>query len=95
MDIEDVFSSRVRMKILKILAQLGELNISELTRRLGINYQTTAKHLNLLETENILQHKRFGRIRLYRLNERSPKARAIETLLDAWKETEAKSRRLS
>jgi DNA-binding transcriptional ArsR family regulator len=91
MNVEDIFCSRVRMKILKILAQLGELNVSEITHRLGVNYQTTAGHLNVLEAENILKHKKFGRIRLYKLNERSPKARAIQILLDAWKEPEVKS----
>ncbi len=85
MDIEDVFSSRVRMKILKALAQLGELNVSEIARRLGVNYETTAKHLEILEAERIVQHKKFGRIRLYRLDENSPKARAVQTLLNAWK----------
>jgi DNA-binding transcriptional ArsR family regulator len=90
MNVEDVFSSRVRMKILKVLVRLGELNVSEITRRLGINYQTTTNHLGLLEAEGILQHKRFGRIRLYRLNERSPKAKAIEALLNVWEEEEVK-----
>jgi predicted transcriptional regulator len=88
MNIEDVFCSKVRMKILKVLAQLGELNVSEITRRLSINYETTAKHLEILEAEGILQHKRFGRIRLYRLDENSPKVRAIRTLLDVWKQSE-------
>jgi predicted transcriptional regulator len=90
MDVEDVFCSRVRLKILKVLIQLGELNVSEITRRLRLNYETTTNHLKLLEAEDILQHKRFGRIRLYRLNERSPKARAIEALLNVWSEEELK-----
>ena len=90
MDVEDVFCSKVRLRILKVLVQLGELNVSEITRRLGINYQTTTNHLELLEAENILQHKKFGRIRLYKLNELSPKARAIKALLNVWKEEETK-----
>jgi predicted transcriptional regulator len=90
-DVEDVFCSKVRMKILKVLAQLGELNVSEITRRLGINYETTAKHLDVLEAENILLHKKFGRIRLYKLNDRSPKTRAIQILLDTWKESDNKN----
>ena len=93
MDVENVFCSRVRMKILKVLAQLGELNVSEIARKLGINYQTAAKHLEILEAEDVLQHKKFGRIRLYELNEHSPKARAIQALLDVWKESEVESRR--
>ena len=84
MNVEDVFSSRLRIKILKILMQLGELNVSEIARRLGVNYNTTSKHLNVLEDEGILQHKVFGRIRLYRINEHSPKARAIQNFIDAW-----------
>ncbi len=84
MDLEDVFSSRLRMKILKIISQVGELNVSEIARRLGANYEATNKHLKVLEEEGILQHKVFGRIRLYRLNEHSPKARAVRNLLEAW-----------
>ena len=84
MDLEDVFSSKLRMKVLKIIAQVGELNVSEIARRLGVNYETTSKHLKILEDEGILQHKVFGRIRLYRLNEHSPKAKAVQKLIDAW-----------
>jgi predicted transcriptional regulator len=84
MNIEDVFSSKLRVKILKILAQVGELNVSEIARRLGINYKTTNKNLKILEDEGIIQHKVFGRIRLYRFNERSPKARAVQSFMEAW-----------
>lgn len=72
------------MKTLKIIAQVGELNVSEIARRLGVNYATTNKHLIALENEGIIQHKKFGRIRLYRINQNSPKAKAVENLLDAW-----------
>jgi len=84
MSVEDVFSSRLRIKILKMLTQVGELNVSEIARRLSVNYNTTSKHLKVLEDEGILQHKVFGRIRLYRLNEHSPKARALQNLMEAW-----------
>ena len=84
MDLENVFSSKLRMKILKIIAKVGELNVSEIARRLGVNYKTTSEHLKILEEEGILQHKVFGRIRLYRLNEHSPKTKAVQNLIDAW-----------
>ncbi|HVP16198.1 MAG TPA: winged helix-turn-helix domain-containing protein [candidate division Zixibacteria bacterium] len=84
MNVEDVFSSRLRMKILRILVQVGELNVSEIARRLNVNYITTSKHLKTLEDEGVLVHKSFGRIRLYRLNERSPKAKAVQALVETW-----------
>jgi DNA-binding transcriptional ArsR family regulator len=84
LNVEDVFSSRLRMKILKMLNQVGELNVSEIARRLGVNYETTNGHLKILEDEGILQLKVFGRIRLYRLNERSAKTKAVQNLIETW-----------
>jgi len=86
MNAEDFFCSRLRMKILKILSEVGELNISGIARRLGVNYGTTNKHLKVLENEGIVQHKRFGRIRIYRLNKHSPKTKAIQNLLEVWEQ---------
>jgi DNA-binding transcriptional ArsR family regulator len=83
-DLEDVFSSKIRIKILKTIAQVGELNVSEIARRLNINHKTTSEHLKILENEGILQYKKFGRIRLYRLNGVSPKARAVQNLIEVW-----------
>lgn len=86
MNVEDVFSSRLRIRIVKILMQMSELNISEIARRLGINHNAASKHLQILEDEGILQQKVFGRIRLYRLKENSPKARAIQNLVETWEQ---------
>jgi predicted transcriptional regulator len=84
MNVEDVFSSRLRMKILKIMFNVGELNVSEIARRLRINYVSASKHMRILEEEGILQHKMFGRIRLYRVNEQSPKTKAVQNLIGVW-----------
>lgn len=72
------------MKILKILAQVGELNVSEIARRLSVNYNTTSKHLKVLEDEGILRRKVFGRVRLYRFDEHSAKAKAVQNLMEVW-----------
>jgi predicted transcriptional regulator len=88
MNVEDVFSSKLRIKILNILMQVGELNVSEIARRLSVNYNTTSKHLKVLEDEGILQHKVFGRIRLYRFNELSPKANAVRNIIETWEQNQ-------
>jgi predicted transcriptional regulator len=84
MNLEDVFSSKLRMTILKIVVRMGEVNVSEIARRIGANYGTTNEHLKILENEGVLQHKVFGRIRLYRLDEHSPKAKAVQNLIETW-----------
>jgi len=86
-DAEDVLASRVRIKIVKILARIGELNVSDLVRRLGTNYMTTSAHLRMLEDEGILQRKMFGRVRLYRINEHSLRAKALLNLLEVWEKS--------
>jgi len=90
MNVEEVFSSRIRMKIMKILSSVGELNVSEIARRLQINFVSASKHMKILEDEGILQHKMFGRIRLYRINEQSPKAKAVQNLIDVWEQQDKK-----
>jgi len=88
MQIEEVLGNRLRLKILRILSQIGELNVSEIARRLSANYKTTMKHLKILEDAGILQHKKFGRIHLYRFDEKSPRAMAIKRLIEEWESME-------
>lgn len=91
MQIEEVLGNKLRIKILRILNHMGELNVSEIARRIGANHKTTLKHLKILEDEGILHHKRFGRIRLYRFNMGSAKATAIQSLIENWEKIEKRS----
>ncbi len=75
------------MKILSILAKIGELNISEIARRSGLNYATTNQHLQTLENHKLVRHKTFGRIRIFRYNEENPRAIMIRQLVELWEET--------
>jgi len=84
MSVEEVFSSKGRVKILKILVEIGELNISEIARRSGLNYVTTNRHLQVLEEAGLVRHKNFGRIRIFRFNEENRRARMIKELVNGW-----------
>jgi len=86
MSIETVFSSKGRVKILKILVEIGELNISEIARRAKLNYTTTNQHLQVLETSGIVRHKNFGRIRIFRFNNDNPRAKNIKELIEEWEQ---------
>jgi len=79
-----VFSSKGRVKILRILVEIGELNISEIARRAKLNYTTTNQHLEILETSGIVKHKNFGRIRIFRFNNENPRAKSIKELIEEW-----------
>jgi predicted transcriptional regulator len=85
--IEEIFSSKGRVKILRILSEIGELNISEIARRAGLNYATTNQHLQILEDSRLIRHKTFGRIRIFRYNDENPRARMLRQLIEFWEET--------
>jgi predicted transcriptional regulator len=87
MELEEVLSSKSRMKILKLIYQLGQLNVSDVARRLKLNFASTSKHLKLLESEGILQERTYGRVRMYRFNQGSAKAKALQNLLDVWEKS--------
>ncbi len=90
MDVDVVFSSKPRMKILKLIARLGTLNVSDIARRVNLNYTATKRHLELLEAEGVLQQRTYGRVRMYRFNETSPKAKAVLNLIEAWEQANGK-----
>ena len=72
------------MKILIALKKYERLNTSDITRKVGSNFEAIASRLKLLEEQEILAHSNFGvRSRIYRFIE-SSRARAVQKLLEAW-----------
>lgn len=82
--IEDVFSSRGRIKILKELAISNELNISELCRRVDLNHSSTKAHLTVLLKTGLIEEKKFGRIKIYRYRIEDLRARSLRSLFNLW-----------
>jgi DNA-binding transcriptional ArsR family regulator len=80
-------SSYGRTKVLTIMLETGELNISEITRRSGLSHSATARHLDFLTRSRILTEKRFNRIRIFRVDQASPLAGVLMRFYSDWKET--------
>ncbi|MCW4031191.1 MAG: winged helix-turn-helix domain-containing protein [Candidatus Bathyarchaeota archaeon] len=90
MDLEDVFCSKTRIKILKLLFQYGQLNTSRIARRIGSNYETALTNLRLLEKEDLVKHRLSGKTRFFRLAN-SSKAKATIQLLQTWENKQSNS----
>jgi DNA-binding transcriptional ArsR family regulator len=86
--IEQLFSSRGRTKIIRLLAECGELNISEIARRTQLNHSTTRRHLQFLERAKLVQEKTFGRIRIYRYKIENLRALALRRFIELWEKSE-------
>jgi DNA-binding transcriptional ArsR family regulator len=82
-------SSYGRTKVLTIMLETGELNISEITRRSGLSHSATARHLEFLTKSGILTEKHFNRIRIFRVDQSSPFVGALTRFYGEWKEADA------
>ena len=85
LEVEDVFSSYGRAKVISVMMDSNELNISEITRRSGISHSSVEQHLDFLAKAGLVTEKRFNRIRIFRVNHSSPRAAVLKRFLEDWK----------
>jgi DNA-binding transcriptional ArsR family regulator len=64
---EQILGSRGRIRVLQVLSESGELNISEVSRRTGLNYTSVERHLTSLQEIGLIKEKRYGKIRIFEL----------------------------
>ncbi|MEB3779845.1 MAG: winged helix-turn-helix domain-containing protein [Desulfurococcales archaeon] len=81
MDIERLLSSKGRIKILKLLLERGQLNISRIIRETGLHHKLVVKHLNELIDMGLVVERRYGRMRLFEADLTNPKISAIREIL--------------
>ncbi len=80
--VEDLLGSRARVKILKALVMDEELNISLLIKKTKLNYVNVSKHLRYLKSVDLVQEKKFGRIKIFRFKLENIKARAFKNFIE-------------
>ena len=68
---EEILGSKGRVRVLEVLTESGELNISEVSRRTGLNYTSVERHLMKLKGLGLLKEKRYGKIRIFEVTFRS------------------------
>lgn len=73
MDLEALFSSSCRRKILKTLVRSKRIHVMELVRKVNSTYNQVNLSLQLLQNEGIIFDEHFGRMRVIRLNRENPK----------------------
>ncbi len=84
--LEEVLSSKGRIKILKVLALEGELNITAITRKTELNHSAVISHLKFLVKAGLVEEKTFGRVRIYRFKIEDKRARKFLELVKAFED---------
>ncbi len=80
-NIEDIFSSRGRVKVLKTILQLGEVNVTQLIKLTKLNHKVVKKHIEYLKNLGLIEEIVIGRIKLYRPNWLNPRVKFIDDLM--------------
>ena len=86
-DLSTLFGSRGKSKILQILLEEEEINISALLKRTQIAYPLVIRYLSELEENGLVMQKRFGKIRIISLVN-SKSTRILKNFLREWKNSE-------
>jgi DNA-binding IclR family transcriptional regulator len=82
--VENVLGSKARLKVLKALALNSELSITQIIKKTKLNHKNVIKHLNHLITLNLVQEKRFGRIKIFRYRFENLKAKSLKNFINIW-----------
>lgn len=83
--LEDIFSSKGAVRVLKVLSRYGEANITAVHRECGVNYRFLKRYVEKLKKYGILKEKRFGRVRILVWNDECKKARLIRSFIQSWR----------
>jgi DNA-binding transcriptional ArsR family regulator len=85
LEVEQLFSSYGRARVLRVLFEGKELNVSEITRRTGLSHSSVGLHLDFLAREGLVREKRFNRIRILSVNHDDPRASVLLRFLADWR----------
>ena len=71
-----LLADRTRLRILLLLSE-GEMNVSQVVKRLGCGQPMASHHLNILRTNDMVRSRREGKRIHYRLTHAAPAAGTI------------------
>jgi predicted transcriptional regulator len=82
MGIEDVLSSKGRIRVLKTLFRHGAVNINTIIRETGLTHRLVSKYIEEFKKEGLVTERQFGRFRIVELDYRNPKVSILKMLLE-------------
>jgi DNA-binding transcriptional ArsR family regulator len=83
LDIENLLGSKARIRILRVLLDKEELNITAIAREAGVSYKTALHHLEELKSMGVITEKVFGRVRVFRVNHDDLRVKALKEVFSS------------
>jgi DNA-binding transcriptional ArsR family regulator len=83
LSVENLLGSKARIRILKVLLDKGELNITAIAKEAEVNYKTASRHLEELKDMGVITEKVFGRVRIFKVNHDDPRVKALKSMFNS------------
>ncbi len=77
----EAFSSKARLRIIKLLWKSKSINISRIARNLNLSYSSAENNLEALRRAGIIEEIKLGRVRIYRLSDKDEVRDLLRCLL--------------
>jgi DNA-binding transcriptional ArsR family regulator len=71
--------------VLLLLIDEEEMNISRVVKRSGLEHSSVQKHLSVLCEQHLVREKRYGRIRIFALEEKNPYVILLKRFFADWR----------
>ena len=78
---EELFNSRIKSKIIKLLALNSEMIISKIRIQCNANPISFKKHISYLSSINLINMKKFGKITICEYNKENKLANLIKKMI--------------
>jgi DNA-binding transcriptional ArsR family regulator len=82
--LDRILSSSGRIRILTLLAEVDQLHLTEIAKRTDQSYSATERHLGDLLQAGIVEERDYGRVRVFKLNLASDRAKLLQELILKW-----------
>ncbi len=83
--LEEVFGTAGRVKVLLMLIDQEEMNISQIVRLSGLEHSSVQKYLKSLCEQHLIHEKRYGRIRIFAIEEKNPYVVLLKRFFADWR----------
>ena len=80
----EVLGSRPKIRLLSLLIEREEINITALVKESGLGYRTAEMHLKELEELGLITEKHFGKIRIIKVKREDPRIASLKRLISEW-----------
>jgi len=81
LDLGRLIASTCRQKILETLSRVQQTHMMDLVRKVNSAYSQVNRNLQILEQEDIVESRYYGRMRMIKLNRENPKTESMLKVL--------------